>query len=1204
MALIDLKSKLSNYRSDFKTPSVESQAVKNLSSPTAPRTKFKPTDSKHDIDTTPNKFSATGVYTPTKLYPDAIVPATTTRWPGIVPPTVNFFNDSKFGAKGFSTNFTDPAQSKFLGISGNTYTFPNLLSLGRRAMQPAGTTNSSTIAAFPGPQDFFNDVKFGASGFTTNFTDPAKSKFTGIAGSTYTYPNLLSLGTRLMNPNGTPNSGPIRTFPGPQNFFDDNKSGASGFTTNFTNPNQSQFTGVIGSPLQNTYNYPNLLNLGRRLMQPAGTTYSNAITAFPGPQNFFDDNKSGAKGFSLYFYDRNQSQFTGVSGTPLQNTYNYPNLLGLGRRLMQPAGTTHSRSVQHFPGPQDFFDDKTNGATGFTLNMFKGSRKPSQFKGISGLTYLYPNSVLTTEGQRAWSVPKVGGTGTHTLTDQLAGGSTFNYYTLNKPLQPPKFSSTAYNSTTPYSAPGNSRVINFLPELSILYTASTRENSPSAIDEQYKKFNLRTESFNPSYIDQPYILRGIQRKGNEKPENWGFGLNFDDGLVRGGVVTAVDRTISDTIRIAKWIASPKGLLWVGKQILLGLTNPKVEATGGALTRQTRIHTPLGTILSVVGAAAGLHFEKHGIPFISYLSNYEEVIKSKKLLSLKPEGYSRLINLKDELFVNPLTSRIPIGSAITSLSGLGGPDSLYGIGFTTHRRYSNSENGALDRPIIYSDWTGKLGYKSEKGIIYAESVSTSPNRSNTSAIDKNKTSATTVDKRDTNPRNVGREGKLDYLFGLNHTETSLANKINQFGSSALEGPTHTAALQSTPGARISPATNTDISTYAKRDATGYKNISDTSNSPIQNYAVMAYSQIPKDISSFNDFRASISGTNKEVGIIGIPGSKILPNDYYTNYNLETKFGFGELGKVAADRLDRDEFLVAGDKFETDVDFRAEVPAVPAVDAKDAIPPDPTAPIGSPEFTGTPAEDGTAGVKFVPARKANPRTEKERKVARHLLSNNARFRGDRVTAIDIGKQEKIEDIYPEGGKDLINFFFEDGTQGTNVMPFRCTMTGFSDSFSPSWEQITIMGRPDGAYIYKSFDRTISFSFTVAALSRSEMIPMWRKLNYLASYTMPDYGTKGALPGGPYMRITIGDLFHRTPGFITSLTYTVNDDATWDIAEDVGVNAPDAKQLPQSIEVAVGFTIISDYRPQLKGRVYSLSNLGSAKPGEGNWLGDADV
>ena len=320
--------------------------------------------------------------------------------------------------------------------------------------------------------------------------------------------------------------------------------------------------------------------------------------------------------------------------------------------------------------------------------------------------------------------------------------------------------------------------------------------------------------------------------------------------------------------------------------------------------------------------------------------------------------------------------------------------------------------------------------------------------------------------------------------------------------------------------------------------------------------MAYSEIPKDnnsSTSFRDFRANINIRDSkeadalaDIGIIGAPmygdGKSFKGQDYYDKNNLETKFGFGALGAVAADRLDRDKFLVAG-------------------------------------------SDMKGASRF----------------ALHAFKSiSGSFRGDKVTAIDIGTAPAITDIYPEGGKDLINFFFEDGTQGTNVIPFRCTMTGFTDSFSPGWDSITIMGRPDGAYIYKSFERTISFSFTVAALSRSEMIPMWRKLNYLASYTMPDYGG-GSIPGGPYMRITIGDLFHRTPGFITALSYTVNDDATWDIAEDAGVNAPDAKQLPQSMEVQVGFTIIGDYRPQLKGRVYSLSSLGSAT-GTGNWLTDA--
>ena len=208
---------------------------------------------------------------------------------------------------------------------------------------------------------------------------------------------------------------------------------------------------------------------------------------------------------------------------------------------------------------------------------------------------------------------------------------------------------------------------------------------------------------------------------------------------------------------------------------------------------------------------------------------------------------------------------------------------------------------------------------------------------------------------------------------------------------------------------------------------------------------------------------------------------------------------------------------------------------------------------------------------------------------------------ITGLDIGKG----DPYPSGGsvkhRDFIKFFFEDAHQGTNIMAFRATLTGFTDTFTPGWDTISIMGRPDSAYLYSSFERAISFNFTVAATTRSEMIPMWRKLNYLSTYTMPDI-SGGNKPSGPLMRFTIGDLFQRTPGFLTSLSYTIPDDANWDIATESEGDV--AKELPMIIDVSVGATIVGDYRPQKMGRAYSLSPGGGTAAGPGNWLGDADI
>ena len=68
----------------------------------------------------------------------------------------------------------------------------------------------------------------------------------------------------------------------------------------------------------------------------------------------------------------------------------------------------------------------------------------------------------------------------------------------------------------------------------------------------------------------------------------------------------------------------------------------------------------------------------------------------------------------------------------------------------------------------------------------------------------------------------------------------------------------------------------------------------------------------------------------------------------------------------------------------------------------------------------------------------------------------------------------------------------------------------------------------------------------------------------------------------------MYNRMPGFITSLSYTVPDESSWDIAED-----KDGKQLPMVVEVAMSYTVINDYRPQLKGKAFSVNE----------WLTDAN-
>ena len=809
--------------------------------------------------------------------------------------------------------------------------------------------------------------------------------------------------------------------------------------------------------------------------------------------NYFNDTKFGSIGFTSKFTDPNKSNFIGISGTPWQNQFVYPSLTAVGTRLMKPASTTFSSAIQQFPGPQNFFQN--------SLDVNYSDK----------IVVDYSKST----GPGGW-IP-----GKSTLSSQLGNGSLFNY-AKNNVIVNKKFSTQSYSAGRKYG--DNVKSIAGQSNKSLLFTRSTEKNSPSAITEQYKKFNLREESFNPSYIKHPLILRGIQRKEKFEPQRWGIDAltNFDDGFVRGGITTAVERLAIDTARIAKWMVSPKGLLWVVKQVGLGLSNPNVErsATSTLLgIQQTKVHTGLASLLSVPGTALGLHFTRHGIPFLNELASYENVIKTNQLGLTGSVDGNRLVKVKNELFGKPTTTDGPLGffqkiqnvlrtvngwtqAPILTLStpkaGIGGPNSVYGIGGTTIRRYTNTAAESLKRAKELYNFTPIYNIKSQ----YASAESNGFNKTGAKE-DSNKNTISNVDVQ--SDSNSGER-------------TSLYSRVEK------------------PSEKKTPGTDRIVNLSSQRNRE--KSYSGLPLGDINDYVTMAYHQIPKNKTERDEWKGDFRNALDTSKFSGAPER----DDYFQDNNLEKRYGFGNVGQVGADRTKPLEFI-------------------------------------QPNFDGS--KEGRKGLIIKP-----------------------NFRGDKVNALDVYNDTKARldrsEVYPAGAEDLIKFYFEDGNQGINVMPFRCTMTGFSDSFSPGWDRIDIMGRPDGAYLYTSFERSISFNFIVAAMSRSEMIPMWRKLNLLASYTMPDFDGRGGRPAGPFMRLTIGSLFQQTPGFLTSLSYTIPDDATWDIAEDVANNTL-AKQLPMVVEISAAFTMVGDYRPQLGGRVYSLQGINGGPGGEGDWLKD---
>ena len=309
--------------------------------------------------------------------------------------------------------------------------------------------------------------------------------------------------------------------------------------------------------------------------------------------------------------------------------------------------------------------------------------------------------------------------------------------------------------------------------------------------------------------------------------------------------------------------------------------------------------------------------------------------------------------------------------------------------------------------------------------------------------------------------------------------------------------------------------------------------------------------------------------------------------YTNNNLETKFGLGNHGKPGSDR---------GNPRVTNIAYQKVQQAIPGV---------PTAGLIAPLVAG--ATGRAAAFRTFPVPVVKPATPG--------LPGYA-FRGDRINIIDYKRSNVAlnhELVYEKGGfnninnpgtDDLIEFYFSsivlDGHEycPAEVIVFRAIFDSITDNHKPSWSPVKYMGRGDPLYTYDGYERDVSFNFTVHIGSRDEMKASWRKLNYLAGWTAPEYTTAGFIRA-PLCRLNIGNLFRKMPGFINNLSYTFdNTNGTWETAHLEGdryngttdpsvyyESAPGVLQLPKTIQVSVGFTPVGMYRPERYGVFYPL-------------------
>ena len=176
---------------------------------------------------------------------------------------------------------------------------------------------------------------------------------------------------------------------------------------------------------------------------------------------------------------------------------------------------------------------------------------------------------------------------------------------------------------------------------------------------------------------------------------------------------------------------------------------------------------------------------------------------------------------------------------------------------------------------------------------------------------------------------------------------------------------------------------------------------------------------------------------------------------------------------------------------------------------------------------------------------------------------------------------ETQYGNKARDLIKFGFEhmcNNCPKTTKVHFRAFITSFSDNHNAEWQGSKYAGRGENFYTYQGFDRSVQLGFLVAAQSKEEMKPLWQKLNFLVSGLYPDYTDNGYMRGN-LTRFTLGEYFYRTPGIITNLNITIEQDYAWEIKmrQREGVEEDKQMELPQICSISLTFIPILDKLPK---------------------------
>lgn len=157
--------------------------------------------------------------------------------------------------------------------------------------------------------------------------------------------------------------------------------------------------------------------------------------------------------------------------------------------------------------------------------------------------------------------------------------------------------------------------------------------------------------------------------------------------------------------------------------------------------------------------------------------------------------------------------------------------------------------------------------------------------------------------------------------------------------------------------------------------------------------------------------------------------------------------------------------------------------------------------------------------------------------------------------------------------------------NSLVFPAAISDIRDDMSPEWNSFKYVGSPFNVYRYSGVERKIGFDLQVYWMGNGQQIVMRDKLNLLRALVYPDSKLQTiTLKDNEYsplvfrpntIELSIGDLYKNIKGFISNLSISVPQEASWATSNPNFLKENADVVYPTFVNVSFEMTVIENHK-----------------------------